>query len=66
MLGEKKYVDHSDLNRLVKVKAFLNECLRTRPVTLGVFSRGVKSDHYIKDVQLRKGWLVMPCWVGAL
>ncbi len=50
VLGDKKMIEHSDLNKLIKVKAILNECLRYRPVTLGVISRVVKFDHYIKDI----------------
>jgi cytochrome P450 len=55
IIGQKTDVEFEDLKKLVKLNAFLLECLRLRTPAVGLVPRIAKEDHYIGNIFVKKG-----------
>ena len=58
-MGPKLRIDYDDLNKLEKVGAFVKECLRMRNPASSTIPRKAIRDHYVKDIFVRKGYLIL-------
>jgi cytochrome P450 len=52
IMGDKGFVEFSDLHNLHKLTAFIKECMRLRTPAPGMIPRRAKITHYIKDIKI--------------